>query len=162
MITEKTSMYTAYCAEPPLVIEPGSFKGDSQELARVIQKQVENYPESFDMQSWVSTTGDVIYNRSASWRVNNSRLEQLKAQDGTLCGTTMCIAGYAQLFVDGEITDEVHDRAAELLGLSPESMLFYTGNQTARELLNELVNGTYDDACERRAIEDRRELEYPD
>lgn len=145
MIVEKSvGSFEIHYVTPNLVIEPGTFKGTERELAKVIQRQVETYPETFDM-------GAFIDGYSGKDRVDSDHpaFEQLKAElekkDPNVCGTTLCIAGYAQLFADGHIDHTVTRRGAELLGLQEGTQLFFTGDEVGKCLLDHLAEGTYNE-----------------
>lgn len=141
MIVEKHSRYQVFYPEPLLVVRPGSFKGTPQELATVIKQQIDTYPESFDMSSFVEEgTGHAAYSDSC----NEEDLANVQKLDKTACGTTLCIAGYAQLFVDGFIDTNVNPRAQDLLGIRSD-WLFFAHNDTARRALDALATGTFDE-----------------
>lgn len=155
MIREQDHSRVNFYAEPLLVIKPGTFQGTKEELAALISKQIENHPESFNMGGWIDSfhTGGAVYDTGA---LRGSDFEeeakiQLEEMDGTECGTTLCIAGYAQLFVDGEVTEKVRDRAAALLGLPWNEEndywhdeLFYLHDDQAREQIAKIADGSYD------------------
>lgn len=146
MIVEKSSSSTCeiYYATPNLVIEPGTFKGTEQELAEVIKRQVETYPETFHMGGFIDG-----YSGEDSVSSNHPKFEERKAElekkDPNVCGTTLCIAGYAQLFADGEITKDVLRRGEALLGLNEGTQLFFTSNAAGKVLLDHLAKGTYEE-----------------
>jgi len=121
--------------EPRLLIKPGTFKGSTQELRELVLKQIEEYPESFHMDSWIhNEKGDesLFAEPSVSWLEN--------VGEGTShCGTTMCIAGYVQTFVEGKIDNDVEKVAKDALGLE-STALFYMSNEDARRELERLVN----------------------
>lgn len=128
-----------YFARPQLIMEPGTFEGTEQELAAVIQRQIETYPETFDMGSYIDNDDlGAVYGAD-----KNEELKALREKSGPMCGTTLCIAGYAQLFVDGKITNQVNFRAAELLGLAFDTQLFFTDDETAKKVLPALADGTF-------------------
>jgi hypothetical protein len=125
-----------YMPEPRLLIKPGTFKGSQQELRELVLKQIEDYPETFEMGSWVENIEG--HDLTEYDQVTPEWLE--KAGEGTAgCGTTMCIAGYVQLFVEGRITDQAEIVAKDALGLD-DTTLFYMDNYYARERLQDLVN----------------------
>jgi hypothetical protein len=133
MIQDDKGLYIYSYPEPPLVIKPGTFQGTPQELRALVLKQVENHPETFGMWTWIGGNCEV---REKS---NGELLAGL--QPTTTCGTTLCIAGYAQLFVDGKLTDNVMERAEALLDLDEgQSNLFFLSNQGALEKLRDLVH----------------------
>lgn len=154
MIVEKGNTCSFFYATPQLVIEPGTFKGNERELAALIERQVETYPETFDMGGFIDGGGDSVYSGHPYFEQEKAELEK---KDPTACGTTLCIAGYAQLFVDGEITGSVVRRGAELLGLYDGTQLFYTNNDTGKRLLSHLVDGTYDESMAYQWDEDEDE-----
>lgn len=131
---DKCSDHSTYFPEPRLLINPGTFKGSMQELRELGLKQIEDYPESFDMDTWAKNSlgWEEISTPTPEWAQ--------KAGEGTAsCGTTMCIAGYVQLFTDGKIEDNVESRAKDALGLENTS-LFYMSNENARRELERLVH----------------------
>lgn len=157
MITQSDGFSDVFFPEPPLVMEPGTFEGTKEELAAVIAKQVENYPSSFHMTAWVRNTGAVIYGFNGGYSPHRyqEHIKRVESLDGSeQCGTTMCIAGYAQLFVDGKITEDVQERAGELLGLDSEC-LFFVSNEEGKRLLNALADGTYTEEDARQAYNKR-------
>jgi hypothetical protein len=125
----------SYLPEPRLIIKPGTFTGSVQELRELILEQVEEYPESFHMDSWIHNEKGV---ESLSSEPTSSWLENV-GEGTSSCGTTMCIAGYAQMFVEGKIDDNVETVAKDALGLE-STALFYMSNQDARRELERLVN----------------------
>lgn len=139
MIEEKFHNGSYIYPEPPMVIEPGTFQGTAQELAQLILKQVENYPENFNMGGWVD---GYQVRRDLGESSQKARFIKLKELDqSTACGTKMCIAGYAQMFVDGYVDTEVSRRAAALLGMEDGTQLFFVSDDAAREILGKLAAG---------------------
>jgi hypothetical protein len=120
--------------EPPLIIKPGSFKGSPEELRELILKQIEDYPEHFSMDSW--SENDEVYALGLSDVKAVAKVADMDGQRG--CGTTMCIAGYAQLMVQGRIGRDVEDVAKAAMNLS-NTNLFYMHNADAREYLRDLI-----------------------
>lgn len=130
--------------EPPLVIKPGTFTGTPQELAQAILRQVTEYPENFSMWTWIDLAGVWPKSEEAARAIE----EQAKLE-GTPCGTTMCIAGYAQLFTKGYVMDDtVTADAARALGIAnpdlpgdDDSFLFYVSDERALAGLEYLAQG---------------------
>jgi hypothetical protein len=127
--------------DPPkgLVAEPGSFSGTPKEMAALILQQVETYPETHDQDSFIV---------GPYW----SSILQEKIDSLYHCGTTMCVAGFAETFAHGSIErySEGGDRAAALLGLSDDEVeaLFYSASgEEAVEFLQLLASdeSTVDD-----------------
>lgn len=101
----------------------GSFTGTPQELAQLILDQVTTFPETHHQAQWV-------------------------AQGSGECGTTMCVAGWAQWFVKGYVDEEiVQSEAAGFLGLSECTPLFgaMLKPDQVREALKCLANGEQPD-----------------
>lgn len=145
MIVEKSNgSFEIHYVKPNLVIEPGTFRGTEQELAQAIQRQVETYPETFDMGAFIdgSSGEDNVWSDHPEFEERKAELEK---KDPNVCGTTLCIAGYAQLFADGEITKDVLRRGEALLGLNEGTQLFFTSNAAGKVLLDHLAKGTYEE-----------------
>lgn len=146
MIVEKStnSDFQIVYAKPNLVIEPGTFQGTEQELAKLIARQVETYPETFDMDAFIDGyyLEDKVHSDEPDFEDRKAELEK---KDPSICGTTLCIAGYAQLFADGEINEKVIRRGAELLGLHEGTQLFFTSTRVGKVLLDHLAEGTYEE-----------------
>lgn len=120
--------------EPPLVAEAGTVTGSPQEVARVILKQLENHPKSFHMGSWVA-----LWRFSSGGASSSYQLEDV-------CGTTLCVAGYAQLFIKGHIDETTVERdAAAALGLNRyhAERLFYGGAEQAVQTLQAIADGSF-------------------
>jgi hypothetical protein len=123
-----------YIPEPPMVTAPGTFKGTPQEVRAIVLQQIEEHPDNFSMDGWAENN-----DHWAMEGYSTIRIDAVKALDGdTMCETTLCIAGYAQLIVRGKITKNVANDAQHLLGLENDSLFFMT-NEDARAKLRDLV-----------------------
>lgn len=103
---------------------------ENLELAKLVLKQIDNEPSSFDMRTWGEKSG---------------------------CGTTACIAGWAMIFSgyqiknseyispDNDYIASYEDEGRKLLGLTgeefstPEGDLFYLPGATALRNLRRLI-----------------------
>lgn len=118
----RTIMVEPHIQMPPgqAVAGPGSFEGTPQQLAQLIYDQLVTYPETYDQNHWVYQWND--------------------------CGTTMCVAGWAQWFIEGRVNPiTVAVVAGDKLGLTPEGRneLFWpmAGRDFVLESLKALANG---------------------
>lgn len=105
------------------------------ELRRLVLKQVDTHPDTFDMDNW----------------------EEEEYVGETACKTTRCIAGWAQYFARGAVIYACDDRDVEvdgikLLGLTRDEYavwgskgLFYASNAAALERLRTLAGSDWDD-----------------
>jgi len=100
---------------------------EQRELRKQVYKQIDADPDTFDMSSWESSV-DVT---------------------GARCGTTRCVAGWAQFFARGEVFPHdavsVKQDAITLLGLTHDEyycggfVLFYTSNERALAWMKQLA-----------------------
>lgn len=107
------------------------------ELRKQVLKQVENEPDSFDMNSWEQVFSD-----------GEREIYQSDGRTRTVCGTTRCLGGWAIHFA-GESSrniDAPRNRGIKLLGLTPDEYfipgvggLFYTSDTIAVEHFREIT-----------------------
>lgn len=126
LFTVRTGRGSQYARLPKdMVCAPGTFTGTPQELAALVLQQVETFPQYHDQNSWVGhyeSTPDAV---------------------GT-CGTTLCVAGWTQLFTTGEVgMCDLIGKAGDLLGLDEDSAddLFHLSERQVKSALAILAAG---------------------
>ena len=138
MIEVRQGDMPEYYPEPPLVIKPGSFKGTKEELRELVLQQIEQHPDNFHMSAWAENLDVRAHDPELKLLIEGVKDEFLAQEGKSQCGTTLCIAGYAQLMVEGKITLGVESAAKRALGLVG-NWLFYMDNEEALEELRALV-----------------------
>lgn len=99
----------------------------NRKLAKKILGKITSSPQAFNMEGWVDAPEGV-----------DPAVPGFKP---VLCGSTLCVAGWAQQIVRGYVNEEtVEEDARDLLGLK-DTELFYTSNTTAVHALQSIVSG---------------------
>lgn len=142
-----------HLAQPALIAEPGTVQGTPAEIARLVLKQVENHPATFYMGGWAVPKAEheeLMESANAAELIEDylgkNFLPGVNLAEDNACGTTLCVAGYVQLFTKGEVDeDTVEEDAAAALGLDVHNAanLFYNNAETAVRTLQEIADGSF-------------------